>query len=314
VTRIALAVVAAPLVLVLAVLIFIVLLFVLAGHFVQALLMAAGVFVFHRGFIEYRNELTVRNLPTAKVNSAAVGLVELIGRGRGGSPTPAAVSGTLSAYWTVRIEQRHQGGKNSDEWQTVLQRESPAATLEIEDDTGRMLVWSRGAEFALDKTTWHSKDGPPSEGAARLLAEAGTTWPDRSSVHPMRIVETRIEEGGALYVLGTLSERAQVPASFSRPNQAAASSSAGAPAASGAPQTRLVKWAERAGEPVNANWYPPEIEPQRLLVWKGDQKRPFVIGASEQQALQTISSTMKWELAIGGILIGIVLLTYLLGR
>jgi hypothetical protein len=307
-TRIALTVLVAPLALLLAIVLF----FVVAGHIWEILMLAGGVFIFHMGFVEYRNMLSVRNLPTAKASSAAVGLVELAGRARGGTPTPAPVSGTLSASWTVAIE-RDYSGKNGG-WRGVAERRSPFTTLEVEDETGRMLIWPRSAELVLDSSTWVSVDGPPPDGGARLLAEAGIEWPAGRHSQAMRLVETRIEEGGPLYVLGTVCERAQIPARFLRPAQADAAP-ASVPAATPAAQdSRAARWAQRAGLPLDPNRYPPDVDPTRLLMWKGDQKRPFVIASSEQKALKSLSSKMKWELAIGPLLIVIALLMYLFGR
>ena len=56
-----------------------------------------------------------------------------------------------------------------------------------------------------------SEDGNPPETALKLVASTGLQWPDRSSGYPMKITEERILANAPLYVMGTLSERRQIP-------------------------------------------------------------------------------------------------------
>ena len=100
-----------------------------------------GLLAFFHGFTEYRNRLAARGTATATASSAAIGLVELSGRGYAEYPSEAAVTKRLCAYWKVEVEVR---GKNDFRWlpalwSRVMERSSGCPeTIEFEDGTGRL--------------------------------------------------------------------------------------------------------------------------------------------------------------------------------
>jgi hypothetical protein len=271
-----------------AVIVFVILLGV-AGPFL-ALCFVAGAVAFWHGLVEYRNRLTILNLPTATACSAAIGLAELSGRARGAHVTPAAITGRPSVYWRAVVWRQPQNhGPHTKERPQVLIRTSPPLEFELEDDTGRILIWPHGAEFVLPTERWKSENGPPPDAGVRLLAEAGMQWPDPKDPRPMVMTETRLEEGGPLYVLGTLSERARIRATptrdggerelASRPFQA---------------------WAEQVSDaPLPAVSVPPDVDDSRVVVWKGDQGRPFILADSERDAVKRLSRSTWIEILCG---------------
>ena len=103
----------------------------------------AGGLAFRHGFIQYRNRLAMSGTATAKATSAAIGLAELSGRGLG-STREAPITGTPCLFWKVEVQQ-YQARSNRG-WNRKLERSYRVETLELEDDTGRILVWTRGAE------------------------------------------------------------------------------------------------------------------------------------------------------------------------
>jgi hypothetical protein len=275
---------------------------------------AFGVLAFLHGFTEYRNRLTVSGTATATANSAAIGLVELSGRGYAEHSSESPVTKKLCAYWKVEVRHR---GKNDFRflravWNRVMERSSGCPeTYELEDDTGRVLVWARGAEMIPIKQVWRSnRDTDPPEGVLRLITTLGLEWPKRWARFPMMVTEERIEQGGPLYVMGTLAERRQIPEASS--GRFAAFMARWAPSDPPQPQgesyagvfnyarTLGVRWILKDFRSVVPVWCPPVLDLHQVLVWKGDQRRPFIIsGVLERQALRALS-TRAWLYLLGG--------------
>ena len=99
-----------------------------------------GGWLFYKGFVGFRDALHVANTPTAKVSSAAMGLVELKGRPVVERTTRAAASGVTCVWWEVSVDvwkrsRKGQGGY----WCEVMSRHGGKLdTLLIEDATGRV--------------------------------------------------------------------------------------------------------------------------------------------------------------------------------
>jgi hypothetical protein len=267
-----------------------------------------GALLFRHGFLEYRNRLAVSGTPTAKASSVAIGLAELFGRARGQTPSPAPISSCPSVYWSIEVRQWRQGAGNKDgSWQTLLKRESaPLETLELEDETGRILVWPHAATLILQEQRWRSQDAMPlPDPGLRLLAEVGRKWPPRSDPDHMSVTEKRLEEGGPLYVMGTLTERAQIPSSPVSKSGAAPRASSrfmqGAPGLADVPALAwalLTSWARTKidGRAVS----PPDVDPHRVLVWRGAQSRPFIIADRPERETLTALSERMWASLLGG--------------
>jgi hypothetical protein len=259
---------------------------------------AGGALLFRHGFIEYRNRLTVSNTPTAKASSAAIGLAELFGWARGGTHTSAPISGKPSIFWSVLVRQyiRTQGGKG--EWQVVAKRRSePLDLLELEDETGRIPVWCYGAEILLSSQQWKSKKDRLSEEGNKLLAEIGRKWPLPSDANHMEITEKRLEEGGPLYVLGTLSERWRIPTPAQH-SQRIVEPKASLSAIPGLAWIMFTQWARNKMSGGNAT--PPELEPHRVLVWKGEQSRAFIVSDKAERATLTALTKRVWFFLLAG--------------
>jgi hypothetical protein len=275
---------------------------------------AFGLLAFLHGFTEYRNRLAVRGTATATANSAAIGLVELSGRGYVENPSEAPVTKTLCAFW--RVEVKHRGQKDfrllSGLWHRVMERTSGRPdTIELEDDTGRVLVWARDAEIIPIKQVWRSdRGGEPPEGVLRLITALGLQWPSRWSRYPMKVTEERIEQGGPLYVMGTLAERQQIPdtskAFFATllnrwaPSDVTPAQDRSLYSTFDYARKIGVRWFMKDFRPLAPVWAPPELEPHQVVVWKGDQRRPFIVsGVLERQALTALSKR-AWLYLLGG--------------
>ena len=115
-----------------------------------------GGWVFRRGLIGQRDALHMANTPTAKVSSAAMGLVELEGRAITEQPSAAGVSGRPSVWWDVAVDVWSDDSDNGG-WNQVMARHGGSADmLVLEDATGRMPVWLRDADLLLHEHTWEN--------------------------------------------------------------------------------------------------------------------------------------------------------------
>jgi len=202
----------------------------------------------------------------------------------------------------------------------------PLDTIVLEDDSGRVLVWGRGAEIIPIRQTWRSDHGDPPERVKRLVEALGLQWPSRGSRHPIKVTEERIEQGGPLYVMGTLAERRQIPSA--QKSYASALLDKWAPnAAIPLPKSldsysETFSYARKVGlrwfgnelRPLSPVWPPPEMNPHDVLVWKGEERRPFIIsGVLEPQALSALS-TRAWLCLLGGAALMVFMLWELLEK
>jgi hypothetical protein len=271
-------------------------------------LFGAGFFSFRHGFIQYRNRLAVSGTATAKASSAAIGLAELSGRGHSEQTGRAPVSKTSCLFWSVDVDQWQRRSKRRG-WNNKLRKSFGVETLELEDDSGRVLVWTRGAELISVKQVWRSEDGDPPEAGLRLVATTGLQWPAPSSRSPMRITEERILSDAPLYVMGTLAERRQIPerpiSFLPRVLQKWAGVAPRLDDQSFVAAFRFAsqtgrRWLARDLQNTVPRWSPPDVDPHRVVVWKGDQRRPFIIsGLTEREALSALSRR-AWLYILGG--------------
>jgi len=271
----------------------------------------AGFFAFRHGFIQYRNRLAVSGTATAKAASAAIGLAELSGRGHAEDVRKAPVTESPCLFWSVEVHQWQKRGKRRG-WHSKLQKSFGVETLELEDESGRVLVWTRRAELITVKQVWKSEDGNPPETALKLVAATGLQWPDRSSGYPMKVTEERILANASLYVMGTLSERRQIPdtpTSFlprllkGWANTAPRLDDQSFGAAFRFATQGARRWLARDLSTLVPKWTPPSVDPHQVVVWKGDQGRPFIIaGVVEKEALSALSRRAWMYILSGGAL------------
>ena len=279
---------------------------------------ALGAHLFRRGLVGFRDVVAVENTPTARVSSAAMGLVELEGRVASDRPVAAGVSGLPSAGWDVVVECRYDD-RDHAEWRHVAARYGGTMdAVDLEDDSGRVPIWLKDAELLLRSQEWQNDQGAalPPAGAA-LVASMGLAWqgPQR-----LRVRETRLEVGAPLYVLGTLAERRDLPddgraRGVARALQVVRTGEWRTGVARRLPEfgqvvfgalvglldmwTKLGRGGERPRGATDSA--PPAVAPDRVLVWKGRGGRPFVV--SNQPAAPALSALRRralWRLAAGG--------------
>ncbi|MEW6035932.1 MAG: GIDE domain-containing protein [Candidatus Micrarchaeota archaeon] len=181
-----------------------------------------GIFFFGFGLLliygavqRYMLAQKIRNTPTSKVRSAAVGLAELFGKASCRADMQSPVSKAKCAYYRLTGEYYYQTRKSSG-WKQFFRRESSQQFF-LEDDTGKMLVEPAGAEIDIPsdfQCTGHlSEGGILGMFKATLLDkkvmdflasdDAAKNSFNQYSSRNLRVTEYYIADGDPLYVLGT---------------------------------------------------------------------------------------------------------------
>lgn len=189
-----------------------------------------GVGLIYYGTQRYLLMQKIKNLPTSKVRSAAVGLVELAGKAKCKDAMASPISKAKCIYWRVKGEYYYQHRKNSG-WRDCYNKHS-SMQFYLEDDTGKMLIEPKDGEVDIPSdlsSTGHLTDkalfgllsqkqldqkvlaymNADSEFGNALRAHSGTN---------LRVTEYYIAEGDPLYVLGTAAPVAGASSAIANEN------------------------------------------------------------------------------------------------
>jgi hypothetical protein len=287
----------------------------LLGIVLLPALIALGFWCFRKGIIGLRHALDVANTPTAKVSSAAMGLVELDGRAVTQRPTPAVVTGVPCVWWNMQVEVwqkrssgRHRGGR----WVEVLARGAGHVdTLWLEDDTGRMPVWLRGAELLLSEDVWEKGKDELPPGGIQLLSGSAFDWHGTKRV---RVRERRMEANGQVYVLGTLDEVHRLKNTAGertverwtrlvRSGEWRKKLVDGMPALLRGPMLVAIGYLQLLSGTGNVNEQetpPPSLEATDVIIWKGRAGRPLIVSNQrETAAASQLRKRSLWYIGIG---------------
>ncbi len=153
-------------------------------------LLFGGAFFFGASFLFLSLKRKIENLPTGKVRSAPMGVVELKGRARCKYYVKAPFSGVECVYYKYIVLETKRVGRRTitrvREW-----GESGRVPFYLEDDTGRILVNPDGAVF---------------EGGRIQIFHGGEHLKMSPGGEPLgfnaEVIETVYPDGGKLYVLG----------------------------------------------------------------------------------------------------------------
>ncbi|NYZ74015.1 hypothetical protein H0O00_02645, partial [Candidatus Micrarchaeota archaeon] len=118
----------------------------------SGLALIAGLAALGEGARQYMLVQKIKNTPTSKVRSAAVGLVELSGKAMPTVQGVSPVTKNPSVYWHVMAQYYHhkhdRHGHDQSEWVTFYSKTS-TAKFYVEDDTGKMLIDPAGGEVRV---------------------------------------------------------------------------------------------------------------------------------------------------------------------
>ncbi len=147
----------------------------------------AGIFFFFKGFKKFWKKRLIQNIPTSRVRSLAMGLVELSGRSVPDVILTAPYSGAECVFYHIiaeRLVDRYTRHGRTRQWVKEYEMKTDIPFF-IEDDTGSVAVDPRGA--SLDLSLNYSRVD-----------------------HPMRYSEYVIRAGEGIYVLGTAQRMASI--------------------------------------------------------------------------------------------------------
>ena len=169
--------------------------------------LAAGLFGFVMGLRYLFMRRLIENIPTSKVRSIAMGLVEVYG-----SVVPIKVlkspfSNRDCVYYRYQIEEQRSDGKRTY-WATIRKEENSTSFM-LRDETGQVLVDCKGAsvDIKLDNR-YESGMGhdPPQQVLSFLKVQRIAHDSFLGFNKHMRYTEWFIEPDDKLYVMGTASQ------------------------------------------------------------------------------------------------------------
>ena len=177
-----------------------------------------GIGLFVYGFFQLKKKRLIENIPTSKIRSMAMGLVEVKGRAIEWMPLTAPFSNVPAVYYTYKVEELRRS-KNSTYWATIHKGRSKDSPFYIEDDTGQILIHPKGAEFNIP-VDFTLRTGILTDIPAHIvsfLEEKGVRykkWFGFSKT--LRFTEHHIAPNDCLYIMGVCKNNRQNLASVYR--------------------------------------------------------------------------------------------------
>jgi hypothetical protein len=110
----------------------------------------AGIYLFFKGFKEFRNYRLMADTPVVPVRSLAMGRVEVYGTARGDVQVVSPVSHTSCYWYKVEIEKRKKDSKGRESW-AHFATDVNGVPFDIEDATGKVRVNPANAELDLNE-------------------------------------------------------------------------------------------------------------------------------------------------------------------
>lgn len=108
----------------------------------------AGIYLFIKGFREFRKYRLMADTPVIPIRSMAMGLVEICGTARGEQLVSSPVSHTPSFWYRVEIQKRTKDSKGRESW-SHFGTDVNGVDFYLEDATAKVRVNPREAELDL---------------------------------------------------------------------------------------------------------------------------------------------------------------------
>jgi hypothetical protein len=168
-----------------------------------------GIWSFFWGFKRFRRKRLMENIPTSTVRSLAMGLVELCGKAKAIKILKSPLTQTDCVLYLYKVEEYRSSGK-SGHWVTIASGNSFDCPFWLEDETGKIMVFPKGAELFLPI------DYEYSTGLGRGLSPNLVEFMEvhfikyRSAFGNLnlRFKECYIKEDALVYILGTAKQTA----------------------------------------------------------------------------------------------------------
>jgi hypothetical protein len=170
--------------------------------------LAIGVFGFIFGLKSLFMKRMIENIPTSKVRSIAMGLVEVFGQVVPFKMMKSPFSGKDCVYYRYEIQEEHHDNKGRSYWATVKKAET-SMPFWLKDETGSVLVDCTGAKVDI-KVDSVFESGIGHDPPPQVLSFLKTNKIAHDSFigfnKHMKYIEHFIEPGDKLYIMGTASE------------------------------------------------------------------------------------------------------------
>jgi hypothetical protein len=190
-------------------------------------LIGAGIYLIKEGMRKYRRVQKIKNTPTSKVRSAAVGLVEVSGNAICKDPLISPMSGEKCVYWKVNVALFiHEHRRDMEIWKikftigqdkrlrsTEIYSARSSKQFYLEDKTGRILVDPKWADVDVSVTNQgfrsYGRDSAGKESSNPKLKFLLETNPELRKIlqeyseYTLDVNEYCIAENDPIYVLGS---------------------------------------------------------------------------------------------------------------
>lgn len=164
----------------------------------------AGIGLFFRGFMRFRRKRLIQNTPTSTIRGLAMGLVEVYGRASAARILTSPFAKAKCVLYKFVIEEYRNSGK-SGHWVTVASGDSFASPFWVDDGTGKIMVFPKGAEMIWPRS-YFFKNGLGKQVPGELvsfLEERGIRWRGWFGQKTLQFSEWYILDGQMAYVLGS---------------------------------------------------------------------------------------------------------------
>jgi E3 ubiquitin ligase len=174
---------------------------------------AAGLYLFYRGFLLLQRRRLILDTPFSKIRSASLGVIELSGLAVGPYTMAAPITSRACYYYRTLVWELKREGKNS-KWVKVA-GECMHLPFFVDDNTGRVLVDPRQAELDLHcdfqqqfSDSFFTMNEPAPANVRSFLARHGIATSNK-----IKVEEYCIKPKNALFILGTLAENRDIEVS-----------------------------------------------------------------------------------------------------
>jgi hypothetical protein len=167
--------------------------------------LAAGVVLFIKGFIWFKHKRLIENIPTSKIRSIAMGLVEIFGEVAAAKDKllRGPFTNKKCVFYRYTVEQYVRSGKSSY-WATIKKDEA-RSYFYMKDNTGRVLVDTKGAQIDIPISSEFSSGigRDPPQAIKLFLNKNNISFEALLGINKtMRYREYIIMPGDKLYILG----------------------------------------------------------------------------------------------------------------
>ena len=142
-----------------------------------------GLFLFFKGFREFRKYRVLADTPVIPIRSMAMGLVEIYGTAQGEQQVLSPVSHTPCYWYKVEIEKRTKDSKGNESWSHHATDQN-GVSFYLQDATGKVLMNASSAELDLlqsCRTEMYGSDYIASAAAGTVVPELVAASPPEAA-------------------------------------------------------------------------------------------------------------------------------------